>query len=885
VTIGALIDISTPRARLGAASVAAAAAVLALTGFTATSPLIGPEQAADQATEFMPSSTSLVPRHSAAGGAAVLPLAAQSPVSATLGRHDQAYWIKAGRAANRAQRLTASFASSGATVATGSAHVQLRLSSYGRASALRALAPANPTAMRNRVVYRLGSVDEWYANGPLGLEQGFDVDARPTTGTGPLMLSLSLRSNLRVRSAGTGILLIGGGVRLRYAGLSARDALGRPLRAWLTHAQGRITIAVEDHRATYPLHIDPIIQQAELTAADGVDNDVLGATLAMDGDTIVAAAPGKTVGANPGQGALYVFVKPSSGWADAHQDAELTSSDGAALGDVAISGDTIVAGAPGKQLGDNQDQGAAYVFVRPPGGWHDGTQTAVLTASNGAAEDRLGSGVAISGDTIVAGAPGRKSNQGAGYVFVKPTSGWADGTQTAMLTALGGAPQDALGLLNSVAISGDTIVLGGSNHQVGDHQNQGLAYVYVKPDGGWSDTTQTATLASTDGGAGDLFGFAVAVSSDTVVVGAPHHSVGRQAPGVAYVFTEPPFGWAQRPDETETAQLRPSDGATDDRFGAQVDISGTTVFAGSFLHQVGPNPAQGALYFFNRPGFVWSDETENGQLTAADGGAREGFADTVAASGNLVAAGEPAHTVGQHFAQGAVYLFGVPPAITIATPANGATYTRGQTVLASYVCAAPSGTVLASCRGTVAAGSAIDTNAPGPHSFTVRAVDTDGTSAAQMTTYTVATPATTTPGTKARDAPSIMGLHQSVTRWRTGTTRTHRRHPPIGTVFSFTLDQPATVTLRFTRETVGRRVGGQCVTSMARNRHRRRCTREIAAGALKLAARKGVNEIHFRGRVTSGRILPPGHYAMTTTATNAAHQHTTLRPLHFTIER
>ncbi len=410
-----------------------------------------------------------------------------------------------------------------------------------------------------------------------------------------------------------------------------------------------------------------------------------------------------------------MFVKPASGWADAHQTAKLTSSDGTALSGVAISGDTIVAGAPGKVVGANRDQGAAYVFVRPAGGWRDGTQTAVLTAADGATDDVLGSGVAISGDTIVAGAPGRNSQRGAGYVFVKPRAGWTDGTQTAVLTALGGAAQDSVGLVNSVAIFGNTIALGGSNHTVGAHTNQGLAYVYVKPDTGWTNATQDATLSSTDGGAGDLFGFAVAVSADTVVVGAPHHMVGRRGPGAAYVFTEPPFGWVQRPNDTETAELTPSDGATDDRFGAQLGISGTTVFAGSFLHQVGPNPAQGAAYFFTRPGFVWADETENGQLTAADGIAHDGFADTIAASANLVAAGAPVRTIGQNPGQGAVYLFGVPPTITIATPARGATFTQRQTVLASYVCAAPSAATLTSCAGPVAAGARIDTAMLGPH--------------------------------------------------------------------------------------------------------------------------------------------------------------------------
>ena len=472
-------------------------------------------------------------------------------------------------------------------------------------------------------------------------------------------------------------------------------------------------------------------------------------------------------------------------------------------------------------------------------------------------------------------APGRNSGRGAGYVFVKPRSGWANGTQTAVLTALGGAAQDSVGLINSVAISADTIALGGSNHTVGDHANQGLAYVYVKPAAGWTNATQNTTLSTTDGGTGDLFGFAVAVSADSVVVGAPHHMVGRQGSGAAYVFTEPPFGWDQRANDTETAELRPSDGATDDRFAAQLGISGSTVFAGSFLHQVGPNPAQGAAYVFTRPGFVWSDETENGQLTAADGSARNGFSDTIAASGNLVAAGAPARTVGQNLGQGAVYLFGVPPTVTIATPARGATFTQGQAVLASYVCAAPSAATLLSCAGPVAARARIDTASAGRHSFAVRTVDSDGATAMQTTDYTVT-------AARPHPAPMLRGLREAAVTWRTGGKISAHR-APIGTVFSFTLNQSATVTLSFTRQMTGRMVGGQCRVPTKRTNRRPRCTRAIAQGTLRLVAHSGVNRIRFRGRVSSHRVLQHGHYTMTLAATNAAGQRTTQQPLRFTI--
>jgi hypothetical protein len=179
------------------------------------------------------------------------------------------------------------------------------------------------------------------------------------------------------------------------------------------------------------------------------------------------------------------------------------------------------------------------VFVKPTGGWADATQTAKLTASDGATDDLLGFSVAVSGATIVAGAPpatvGGNSFQGAAYVFVKPTGGWADATQTAKLTASDGAAGDSLGY--SVAASGGTIVAGAIGATVSGHSGQGAAYVFVKPEGGWADATQTAKLTASDGAAGDTLGVSVAVSGNTIVAGALGATVsGHSRQGAAYVF-------------------------------------------------------------------------------------------------------------------------------------------------------------------------------------------------------------------------------------------------------------------------------------------------------------------------------------------------------------
>jgi hypothetical protein len=230
---------------------------------------------------------------------------------------------------------------------------------------------------------------------------------------------------------------------------------------------------------------------------------------------------------------------------------------------VAVSGDTMVVGAPfedSSATGVNGsptdsgaiDSGAAYVFVRSGANW---VQHAYLKASNAEAGDLFGLTVAISGDTIVVGAYAEDSNvtgvngnqtdnsatnSGAAYVFVRSGTNW---TQQAYLKASNTEAGDNFGY--SVAVSGDTIVVGavwedsnatGVNGNQADNsaKNSGAAYVFVRSGTDW---TQQAYLkaSNTQGGTpyGDEFGFSVAISGDTIVVGAQE-----EASVVSWKFVE-----------------------------------------------------------------------------------------------------------------------------------------------------------------------------------------------------------------------------------------------------------------------------------------------------------------------------------------------------------
>ncbi len=293
-------------------------------------------------------------------------------------------------------------------------------------------------------------------------------------------------------------------------------------------------------------------------------------------------------GGNNGRGTAYVFVLSGSSWVQA---AELTASDGV-LGDefgrsVSISGNTAVVGAPCARVAGNALEGAAYIFTEPGSAWTNMARPANLTEAIGAAQDFFGTSVSISGSTVVVGAPDANDWQGTAYVFTGSGSSWA---QTAQLTAADAYPSAVFG--SSVAISGNTVVVGapGASTQQG---GGGAAYVFTASGSSWAQAAELSTYSGEDS---DGFGCSVSISGSTVVVGATLGTAGGNSQqGTAYVFTEPAAGWA---DMWQTANLIAPDGAKGDGFGNSISVSGTTAVVGASLATVGGNTAQGAAYIF-----------------------------------------------------------------------------------------------------------------------------------------------------------------------------------------------------------------------------------------------------------------------------------------------
>lgn len=574
---------------------------------------------------------------------ASLPMAAQSSISTSVARDLREYRVRRtsnGFEARGSRRnLLTSFTANGVEIRAGKLHVGFDLKGYGYGE-VRENTPASPVAEFNRVEYHRGQMTEWYANGPLGLEQGFTINRRPAGANGdPLTVAMDLTGDFNATVGGDGSTLTftaPDGASLRYAGLTATDATGRQLHSWLELEGRRLSLRVADSTAQYPLVIDPLVQLAELTASDGQSNDALGWSIAMSGNTVVVGAINAN---NEGPGAVYVFVKPSTGWANMTQVAKLTGNgfnEGEFGYYVAVSGNTIVAA---KNV-DSLPSGV-MVFVEPAGGWANMGPTAVLTTSDGS----YPGSVSISGNTIVAGALGAtvngNSQQGAAYVYVKPAGGWGNMTETARLTASDGRTQDYMGF--SVGISGNTVVAGA----YGADSQSGAAYIFVEPAGGWASMTQTARLSYN--GAGQRFGWAAAIYSDTVVIGAPFASLGGQSQvGEAYVFARPAGGWVNM---TPTASLTASGGAAFDTFGTAVAVSGSAIVVGADATVDGVE-GQGAAYVYTKPGSGWRS-TSHYQYLLSTGGSFAGFGLAVATSGPNVAAGAW-HAGGV----GAAYVFG-----------------------------------------------------------------------------------------------------------------------------------------------------------------------------------------------------------------------------------
>ena len=437
---------------------------------------------------------------------------------------------------------------------------------------------------------------------------------------------------------------------------------------------------------------EALAQRVYIKSSNPDSGDWFGEHIVLSGNTLAVAAPRESSAARgvggdqaddraPSSGAVYIFHCSGGVWSQqAYLKASNTDAGDAFGKSIALSGDTLVVGAPLEDSaargvdGDQADgrapsSGAVYVFRRDGGVW---TQEAYLKASNPGTDDWFGASVAVSGDVLAVGAPwedsgargvdgdqrnGRASNSGAAYIFRRSGRTWS---QAAYLKATNADAEDTFGA--SMAMSGDTLVVGAPGEDSaagrvnGDQTdngawNSGATYIFQRSGNTWR---QVAYIKASNPDAGDWFGERVALSGDLLAVGAPFEDSAAtgvssgyldddsaSASGAVYLFRRIGGIWMQ------DAYIKASNTGAGDWFGASVAVSDDTLVVGapweaSAARGVGGDQSDeraldsGAAYVFRRIGGIWRQDA---YIKASNTGAGDWFGTSVAVSGGTLAVG------------------------------------------------------------------------------------------------------------------------------------------------------------------------------------------------------------------------------------------------------
>lgn len=367
-------------------------------------------------------------------------------------------------------------------------------------------------------------------------------------------------------------------------------------------------------------------KQARLIGSDTVAGDHFGHAVEIQGDTLVIGAFQSDKAGGGDTGAAYVFQRAGATWTEV---AKLRASDGISADqfgtEVAIDGDTIVVTAF-QNLGSGNGNGAAYVFDKPSGGWSgELTETTKLVSTDFALGDRFGRGADVLGDTILIGADQRDTGSGRAYVFQRDDNGTpgdrADDqwVEEATLTSSDASTGDQFGHI--VVLDGTRALITSIKDDVEGISNAGSATIFERNvNGTW---TEIAKLKASDAGDSDQFGRGADIEGDTVVIGAWSGDIDVADSGSVYFFQRAANGqW------TEQGEVSSQDANGDDRFGSSmIDLQGNTLVVGDSEHDHNGEQSGGAFVFVKTNSvLVVGDSFESGSFSgglgpwSADGG-------------------------------------------------------------------------------------------------------------------------------------------------------------------------------------------------------------------------------------------------------------------------
>lgn len=355
-----------------------------------------------------------------------LPIAALYAASEASGRRDASYEAEAAGGTftliNPANDYASTVASGGFRISTGDVSWSLNVLGIGYGADVRPLPAATATASANRVEYDHGEVVQWYVNGPMGLQQGFTLDARPGGDGegGPLTIALGVDGGVTARALADGssveLAPPDGPPVATYGGLIAYDSAGRSIPATMTvdasPAGPIIAIHVDDSQAVYPLVVDPYIARSSI-ATPTINPGEGRVSMSDDGSTIVFGADKVVDSSGLTAGAVFVYEKSGGSWAESGRiEAGSPSHDGGFGRSAAISGDgstIIVSTRAASGSGSTARSGIAF-YERSGSTW---LRTAEFLTDPGRA---FGGAVAITRDASCAAVTL------AGYPTASPSS-------------------------------------------------------------------------------------------------------------------------------------------------------------------------------------------------------------------------------------------------------------------------------------------------------------------------------------------------------------------------------------------------------------------------------------------------------------------------------
>ncbi|MEP4049178.1 MAG: immunoglobulin domain-containing protein [Luteolibacter sp.] len=535
---------------------------------------------------------------------------------------------------------------------------------------------------------------QWFENRSEGIEHGFTLDT-PPHGQGEIEIILEVKGTAspewfsRRDSDTEGVRFVesDGTAVAEYIGLKAWDSSGRTLNAEMMVRGQDIVLRLDDQGARYPITIDPLFvsPQARLTGNSAFIDAYFGDSVSISGDLAIVGSYQEDLPSGANAGAAYLFARDGATW---KFQVKISAADGG-TGDefgrsTAIDGTTAIVGAPRAASSGESNVGSAYVFTQNGAAWEE---QASLTFASGQPGDQFGRSVSISGDTVMIGARGRDTAAGtdAGSVsfYLRTETAW--GLQQTIDSTVSG---EEFG--HAVAIDRDIAIAGAHLSNAGAANQSGRAYVLTRTGSAWTlgPTLQAPSPSASDefgysvaisdntaligtlqansayafiqnSGAWDLerifsesvglFGVSVAIDGDTAVVGAEYDSTtGGINAGGAFVYTRNTGLW------TDQAKLEASDSSAFDLFGRSVSVSGNTILVGAPYDDTSTAINAGSAYFFERSAGIWSEQT---RVTNGESGATGLFGFSTDLSGDTAIIGATLEDTEAGIDAGVAYVF------------------------------------------------------------------------------------------------------------------------------------------------------------------------------------------------------------------------------------